>query len=125
MGLVEMAESSSDVPVNLQKLEEDVTCLVCKEHFKEPKLLPCLHYFCKPCIAQLIEGVPSGQSFKCPSCHLETTASNDNPERYYNSRVVIIWVDWSVVSFVTSLIYVFLVIEYIDYVIICYFLLVN
>ena len=39
---------------SLQKLDEELTCPVCTEHFKEPKVLPCCHYHCKTCIADLI-----------------------------------------------------------------------
>ena len=33
----------------LEKLEAEITCLVCQGHYKEAKLLPCMHYYCKTC----------------------------------------------------------------------------
>ena len=40
-------ETARILKCNLQDLEEDVTCAVCQEHYTEPKVLPCLHYYCK------------------------------------------------------------------------------
>ena len=36
------------------KLEEQLTCPVCLEHYTNPKTLPCLHSFCQHCL----EGLP-------------------------------------------------------------------
>ena len=33
-----------------KQIEEEITCSICSELFKEPKTLPCLHTFCKECI---------------------------------------------------------------------------
>ena len=39
----------------------------------EPKILPCLHYYCKKCILKLAPRTGSNQSFSCPECWEETT----------------------------------------------------
>ncbi|KAJ8037637.1 E3 ubiquitin-protein ligase TRIM56 [Holothuria leucospilota] len=44
-------------------------CSVCLEYFKEPKLLPCLHRFCKECLHTLIQN--SQEILKCPECREE------------------------------------------------------
>ena len=41
------------VEKGLEELEEEITCPVCQDHFREPKILPCLHYYCKECVRQL------------------------------------------------------------------------
>ncbi|XP_071824837.1 uncharacterized protein [Apostichopus japonicus] len=41
-------------------------CSICLDLFKEPKLLPCLHRFCKPCLEPILEGQVG--TFKCPLC---------------------------------------------------------
>ena len=32
------------------KLEQEVTCAICLDQLKDPKLLPCHHSFCKTCL---------------------------------------------------------------------------
>ena len=34
------------------KVEEHLTCSVCLEPFKDPKVLPCLHSYCHVCIVK-------------------------------------------------------------------------
>ncbi|XP_071811315.1 uncharacterized protein [Apostichopus japonicus] len=41
-------------------------CSICLDLFKEPKLLPCLHRFCKQCLEPLLEG--QAGTFECPLC---------------------------------------------------------
>ncbi|XP_071827074.1 uncharacterized protein [Apostichopus japonicus] len=41
-------------------------CSICLDLFKEPKLLPCLHRFCKLCLESLLEGQVG--TFECPLC---------------------------------------------------------
>ena len=51
----------------LKKLDEQLECALCLDNFKEPKLLPCFHMFCKsPCLEQLV--AKDGQSLQCPTC---------------------------------------------------------
>ena len=77
-----MAESGGDLfSMSIQKLDDELTCPVCTEHFKEPKVLPCLHYYCKTCIADLIKRAPRGRPFNCPECRREVLAANNDPER--------------------------------------------
>ncbi|KAK7116182.1 E3 ubiquitin-protein ligase TRIM45-like [Littorina saxatilis] len=42
-----------------------VTCAVCLEKYRRPKLLPCFHTFCQSCL-QAVAGV--SPSFLCPAC---------------------------------------------------------
>ena len=76
-----MAEGGGDLfSMSLQKLDDELTCPVCTEHFKEPKVLPCLHYYCKTCIAHLIKRA-KGRPFNCPECRREAQAVGNSPER--------------------------------------------
>ena len=58
---------------SLEKLEQEITCSVCQEYYTEPKVLPCLHYYCKKCVLKLTLRKASGEFFSCPECHQETT----------------------------------------------------
>ena len=54
-------------------LEEAITCAICHEHYTEPKVLPCCHYYCKQCLLQLALGKGTREPFSCPECHKDTT----------------------------------------------------
>ena len=68
-----MAESVSVEEKSLEELESEITCPICQEHYTEPKVLPCLHYYCKNCILKLTLRTQSGKSFHCPECRCEAT----------------------------------------------------
>ena len=68
-----MAEIMSVEEKSLEELESDITCPICQEHYTEPKVLPCLHYYCKKCILKLAPRTQSGKPFHCPKCRCEAT----------------------------------------------------
>ncbi|KAJ8034889.1 E3 ubiquitin-protein ligase TRIM56 [Holothuria leucospilota] len=45
-------------------------CSICLEQLKEPKLLLCLHRYCKDCLNSIIQG--TNDVIKCPECRQET-----------------------------------------------------
>ena len=60
---------SSSFSPGLLKLEEQLTCPVCLDHYTNPKTLPCLHSFCEHCL----EGLPLDKKnetyyLSCPTC---------------------------------------------------------
>ena len=70
-----MAESKSQVVAKkaLKKLEDQLTCAVCLEAFKHPKLLLCFHVYCKDCLKPLVVQEQQGQrSLRCPTCRQST-----------------------------------------------------
>ena len=48
-----MAELVDIVEKSMEDLEKEITCPVCQDHYTDPKVLPCLHYYCKQCIYRL------------------------------------------------------------------------
>ena len=68
-----MAESMPVEEKSLEELESEITCPICQEHYTEPKVLPCLHYYCKKCILNLTLRTQSGKSFHCPECRHKAT----------------------------------------------------
>ena len=67
-----MAEDIVHEGKSLEELEKEITCAVCHEHYTDPKILPCLHYYCKKCILKLALRTPTNQSISCPECRKET-----------------------------------------------------
>ena len=70
--LYNMADSSI-TSKSLEQLEREITCGVYQEHYTEPKLLPCLHYYCKKCVLDLAQSAGPAKSFSCPECCSEVT----------------------------------------------------
>ena len=65
----------AEAEVSLEELEKEVTCAFCQEHYTEPKVLPCLHYYCKKCIIKLTLKTGTEKPFSCPECRKEITLS--------------------------------------------------
>ena len=80
-----MAEAPDPVEKGLEELEEgledEVTCTVCQEHFRDPKILPCLHYYCKECVQQLALRAGANRPFACPECRRETLLPQNDPDQ--------------------------------------------
>ena len=58
---------------SLEDLEKEITCGICQEHYTEPKVLPCLHYYCKQCVQTMSATATSLQPLACPKCHEEAS----------------------------------------------------
>ena len=69
-----MAAKSVD---HLSKFEQQLTCPVCLELFKNPKTLPCLHTFCQDCLRNCPQEF-KGRKYvlKCPSCRKPAIVPN-------------------------------------------------
>ena len=68
-----MAEGIVHEGKSLEELEKEITCAICQEHYTDPKILPCLHYYCKQCILKLALRTATNQPISCPECRKETT----------------------------------------------------
>uniref|UniRef100_A0AC34QH98 RING-type domain-containing protein n=1 Tax=Panagrolaimus sp. JU765 TaxID=591449 RepID=A0AC34QH98_9BILA len=53
----------------LEKIEQLLTCGICLDRYKQPKLLPCHHSFCLPCLESYADSVH--RNLKCPECRAE------------------------------------------------------
>ena len=64
-----MAEKAVTASEALKKLEEQLTCPVCLDHYTQPRTLPCLHSFCHECLGAFPVQVEGGsQCITCPVC---------------------------------------------------------
>ena len=75
-----MAVGLDLVKMSLEDLEKEVTCAVCQEHYADPKILPCLHYYCKQCILRLALRTGKNKPFSCPECRKDTTLPEGGAE---------------------------------------------
>ncbi|XP_066298748.1 tripartite motif-containing protein 2-like [Branchiostoma lanceolatum] len=50
--------------------DQFLTCPVCMLHFRDPKVLPCLHTFCKGCLE---EWGTKQQPLECPTCRTQVS----------------------------------------------------
>ena len=76
-----MAEAPDPVEKGLEELEEEITCPVCQEHFRDPKILPCLHYYCRECVRQLALLAGTNRPFACPECRRGTALPQNDPDQ--------------------------------------------
>ena len=64
------AKPSTAAEKALQKIQDQVTCGICLEPYKQPRLLNCFHVYCEQCLQRLVKR--EGQSIPCPQCRKET-----------------------------------------------------
>ena len=86
-----MAEASNDheaVSKGVEDLDKEITCPVCQEHFEEPKLLPCGHFYCKKCIDALACQSGRGRPFSCPECRKTTRLPQNDSTKLPNAFFV-------------------------------------
>ena len=61
-------------------VKRELQCSVCQEQFSEtnePKILKCLHTFCKSCLETWLQQ-PGGKAISCPNCRQITECPNSN-----------------------------------------------
>ena len=63
------AKPSTDIEKALKKIQDQVTCGICLDSYKQPKLLKCFHVYCKQCLQRLVRG---GDGLPCPQCRKVT-----------------------------------------------------
>ena len=68
-----MAEGIVVEGKTVEELEREITCSIYQEHYTEPKVLPCLHYYCNKCVLRLALRTGTGKPFSCPECRCEAT----------------------------------------------------
>ena len=75
------SEQSEEIQTGVKELEKEITCPVCHDHFQEPKILPCLHYYCKGCVRALALRAGHDKPFPCPECRNDTVLPQNDPDR--------------------------------------------
>ena len=87
-----MAEAPDVVVKGLEELEKEITCPVCQNQFCEPKILPCLHYYCKECVQQLALLAGPNRPFACPECRRGTVLPQNDANQlrtvFFVNRII-------------------------------------
>lgn len=55
----------------LGELGEHGACPLCRRTYQDPRVLPCLHSFCKSCLERYHQDHGTSETLKCPSCNQE------------------------------------------------------
>ena len=53
----------------LENLAREITCTICNSHYKNPRVLPCCHYYCHDCLSGLL----TDGNITCPNCKVVAT----------------------------------------------------
>ena len=81
----ETAMATSEI---IEDIKEELKCTLCLDHFREPKILHCLHTFCKPCLVQTAEQ----NAIVCPLCRQTTELSSKGieclPSNFLYTRMI-------------------------------------
>ena len=82
---------------------DELTCSVCLEQFKEPKLLPCGHTFCKSCL-EAVGRVDCGfyEKLPCPQCRALHELSGRGIEGFLTDYVVLRQIEFRTVKELAS-----------------------
>ena len=71
----------------LEKLSNQLSCSVCLDEFQKPRVLPCLHVFCQPCLERLVGAQQDKLRAPCPNCRksapLPEGGVSDLPSAFY------------------------------------------
>ena len=65
-------------------LGKHLECAVCLEQYTEPKVLPCLHSFCKRCLQGLLTEKGAVFKINCPTCRSSADVSFTVPKTSYS-----------------------------------------
>lgn len=49
---------------NINSVQQLITCIICHEHFADPRVLPCSHTYCHKCIDKMAS--TNRDQFECP-----------------------------------------------------------
>lgn len=67
-------------------LQEELTCPVCLDLYRDPHLLPCGHNFCKTCLDRLRRQADRGH-FRCPECRDSHRCGNTFQKNFKLSNI--------------------------------------
>ena len=83
-----MEEGPDPIEKGVEELGEEITCAVCHDHYQDPKVLPCCHYYCIECVRRM---AARQNPFPCPQCRKPATLPDNDPAKlptaYFVNRI--------------------------------------
>lgn len=77
---------------SVEQIKQRLTCPVCLDRYKQPKLLPCQHTFClNPCLVNLVDNTT--RRIKCPECRMIHTIPIQGVQVYPNNITIMRFLD--------------------------------
>ncbi|MCG8623704.1 MAG: hypothetical protein MJE68_17135, partial [Proteobacteria bacterium] len=49
-------------------VDKELTCSICLSRYNQPKILPCLHSYCKGCLEVMLKKSREEKKITCPQC---------------------------------------------------------
>lgn len=68
--------------------KESLDCPICHDKFVFPKILPCCHTICKPCIRLLLHTSTSFGKITCPLCQTDTPLNEEGLDSLFDNYFV-------------------------------------
>lgn len=69
-------------------LHDDLACRICLKEVEDARFLPCHHFYCKNCIAELASKSENKETFACPECRADVRLTNDEIEQLPVAHIV-------------------------------------
>ena len=64
-----MAANDNLQPSLAEEVDKELTCAICLCRYDHPKVLPCLHSYCKGCLEKLSQKAHPQKEIACPQCN--------------------------------------------------------
>jgi tripartite motif-containing protein 71 len=83
--------------LSIEQIQQRLTCPVCLERYKQPKLLPCQHTFClTPCLVNLVD--LTTRRIRCPECRAVHMLPIQGVEAFPNNITILRFLDLNLSS---------------------------
>ncbi|XP_065908814.1 tripartite motif-containing protein 2-like [Dysidea avara] len=71
-------------PIVIKKAVDNLSCLICRELFKDAKFLPCHHSYCVKCLGKMV----IQSTITCPECRCEAVVPKEGVEKLPNNILI-------------------------------------
>ena len=76
------ASISHKISTLAEDVDKELTCAICLSRYETPKVLPCLHTYCKGCLGDLLTKSREPDRVTCPQCKEEHNLPEDGVDGF-------------------------------------------
>ena len=76
------ASISHKISTLAEDVDKELTCAICLSRYETPKVLPCLHTYCKGCLGDLLAKSHEPDKVTCPQCKEEHKLPEDGVDGF-------------------------------------------